>query len=442
MVLKSAAALFALPMLILAGCATSVSFTVQKAPAMDTSGIRRVAVMPFETGSNTRLQREIAQFITATAVSKIRAANYFTLVDHSEIRRLQQNGENIENHVDALFTGQIISMIVKDGSRIEERYEQKTATTYNVAVYDREVELTFNYRLIRARDGSIIDVITKTGRKQTRDESREGLESPLRLLQDIVTGNLAHLAKDVAPYNAVETRTLMTEKSGDKELKAKMKDVLGYVKSRNYTSALAMYRAIHEEYDNFAAAYNAAVLYEAAGNLSAAAALMEKCYNETGNPRARDAVNRLNRGMREQDILAAGYNDKGYQRDRVIAHAVEEIHKILPQGAKLWIINNSGEEKALADSVTDGITSGLVKKGVTVVDRDNSNLVEAEHAFQMSGNVGDNDFVSIGRAAGANTLVTVAITGISSSRRLQIRVVDIGKRTNLLQSDAGDNWKL
>jgi tetratricopeptide (TPR) repeat protein len=295
--------------------------------------------------------------------------------------------------------------------------------------------------MIRARDGSIVEVITKTGKNEDHNESWNNLASSSKMLQSIVTNSLANLAKDVAPYTTTETRTLLSENSKDKELKTRMKDILVLVKNQNYASAIIEYQKIYENYNNIAAAYNAAVLYEAQGNLSAAAALMERGYNETGHSGARNAVNRLYRAIREQNILASWYST-GNLSDKVIAHAIDEIYKILPQNAKLWIVNNSRDEKILADSVVDGITSGLVKKGTIVVDRENSSLIEAEHDFQMSGFVSDNDFVSIGNAAGANTLVIITITGAASMRRLQIRVLDIGRRVNLFQSDAGDNWKL
>jgi hypothetical protein len=182
-------------------------------------------------------------------------------------------------------------------------------------------------------------------------------------------------------------------------------------------------------------------MYEALGNMPAAITLMENVYNRTGNPQARDALNRLNRNLQEKERLAVEYSTGG-QRDKIIAYAVDEIFQVLPNGAKLWVFNNAREEKNLSSSMTDGITAGLLKKGVTIVDRDNSELVEAEHMFQASGIVSDSDFVSIGKAAGADTLVTVAVTGTSSLRRLQVRVLDIEKRTNRYQSDASDKWKL
>jgi TolB-like protein len=434
--------LCAFAMLIFAGCGTTVSFQVQRAPEMDTAGIKRIAIMPFESVSNNNLQRTTAQYITATATSKIRAANYFTLVDHREIERLQRNNERIENYVDALFTGQIVSLRTNDSSRIEKRKDPKTEAVVEVVVYEREVELVFSYRLIRARDGSIIDLVTRQGRNGDSNEARDRLKSGSQMLEEIVTSQLSGRAKQVAPYTAVVSRSLMDEKSKDKVLKNGMKDIAALVKSGNYRTALNRYLSIYEQYGNIAAAYNAAIMYEALGDIGSAIDVIENAYNITGNSNSRNYLASLRQNQREQERLSAQFTDVGNQWDRVIAYAVDEVYRVLPQGARLWVVNNSKEEIILADTIADGIISGLIRKGTTVVDRENSALVEAEQLFQMSGSVSDNDFVSIGNAVGANTLAIVAVSGVGSLRRLQLRVLDIETRTSLYQSGASDNWKL
>ncbi|MDR2700793.1 MAG: hypothetical protein LBB72_00010 [Spirochaetaceae bacterium] len=441
MFFKKNLAFCALSVLILAGCGTSVTIQVQRTPVMNTAGIKRIAIVPFETSNNTSLNKEIAQYITSTAVTNLRNANYFVLVDYSQIQRLQERGEKIEDHVDGLFTGQIISLRTADSNYTEERTDSKTKEKTQVTVYVREVELSFNYRFIRTRDGNITNIITKQGKTSDSKDARQDLLSNSQLLQSVVSKELAYLARETAPYIANESRTLMEENSKDKELKAQMKDVLADVNSRNYTSALNRYLLIYGQYGSFAAAYNASVMYEALKDIPSAITLMQNVYNNTGNPKAYDALSRLSKNLQEQQRVAAEYST-GSQRDKVIAYAVDEIFKVLPKGAKIWIFNNTKEEKTLSSSMADGITSGLLKKGVIIVDRENSRLLEAEHMFQASGIVSDNDFVSIGKAAGADTLVTVAVTGTSSLRRLQIRVLDIEKRTNRYQSDASDNWKL
>jgi hypothetical protein len=234
----------------------------------------------------------------------------------------------------------------------------------------------------------------------------------------------------------------LTEKSKDKELKKRMKEIAVIVKGGNYKIALDSYLTIYSLYNNFAAIHNAAIMHEALGDLSAAADLMQRAGNETGNPQAYIVLARLNRTMQEQAMLENEYGDTRDQKDKVAAYAVGEIQRVLPSNPRVWVFNSSKEEKALASTVTDEIKASLMKNGVTVVDRESNRLIQAEQNFQMSGYVSDDEFVSIGNAAGANTLIIVAITGVSSMRRLQVRVLDIEKRTNLLQSDMNDNWKL
>ena len=421
-------------LLVLAGCATTVSLRVQRVPTMNTAGIRRIAIMPFKASDNSYLQHEIAQYLTVIATSK--------MVEYSEIERLQRNGESIGNHVDALFTGQILSMSTTDSNRVVERKDPESKNIIYETVFDREVDLSFNYSFIRARDGTIIDVITKQGRASDHKSAQGSLNTLSQMGQQIANNRLANLARDVAPYTAIESRSLMNEKSKDKELKNIMKEAVNLVKMGNYKGALDSFLTIYGLYNNYAAAHNAAIMYEALGDSTTAASLMENVINETGNPQAYTSLARLNRNLQEQAMLANQYSDTRDQKNKVADYAVGEIQKILPVGAKVWVFNNSKEEKALASTVTDEIIVGLMKHGVIVVDRRSSRLIEAEQKFQMSGNVSDEDFVSIGNAEGANTLAIIAITGVSSLRRLQLRVVDIEKRINILQSDSSDSWKL
>jgi len=137
----------------------------------------------------------------------------------------------------------------------------------------------------------------------------------------------------------------------------------------------------------------------------------------------------------------------------VIAHAVSEIEKVLPANATVWI--NKGRESAgynvnaigvvsstagAADTAVDDITSAFIQKGIRLVDRQNAALVQAEQKFQTGGNVSDQEILSIGKAAGANTLVTVSVVPQGRDQRLQIRVVDIEKGVPLLQSSSGKEW--
>ena len=96
----------------------------------------------------------------------------------------------------------------------------------------------------------------------------------------------------------------------------------------------------------------------------------------------------------------------------------------------------------LAASAADGITAALIRRGVIVVDRENSELIEGELTQQMSGGVADSDILSAGNKAGANTIIIIAISGTGSMRRLQMRILDVESGVPLLQSDVGGKWDL
>jgi len=274
-----------------------------------------------------------------------------------------------------------------------------------------------------------------------RFPEKEAATVPVQTLRSIIDGQLRSLGQEIAPYTAVENRDLAKDKSKDKVLQAEMKDALAQVKAGNYKTALTAYLEIYERYGSFAAAENASILHESFGDTQTAAAFMQRVSAETGNPRAGTILARLNKILQDQAILASDYSDTRSRTESVAAFAGEEVQKVLPKGARVWIYNKTAGNSITA-AVADNMTSDFIKKGISVVDRQNIKLIEAEQKLQMSGYVSDSDFVSIGNATGANTIVVIDIIGTGSARRLQVRVLNVEKSIPIMQSDTGEKWRL
>jgi hypothetical protein len=435
-ILKTRALLMALVFILTTGCATSIQLAVQRPPNLNTAGIKRIAIMPFEANSGT--YREMAQYATAVATNRIQELNYFTLINPSDIERFKRNNQNLESYIDAQFIGQITRINVGNETH-NGSYKNKDGETINYTDYITNVEIEFNYSMVLARDSRIIGPVSK--KKSKSDSNRESFPSSSALLRSIIDDQLRYLGRDIAPYNAIETRTFAEEKSKDKVLKVEMRDALAQVKARNYRLALNAYLGIYERYGNVAAAENASILYESLGEIQTAANLMWQVFNDTGNPRVRNALDRLNRILRDQATLASDYGDTRDQTKKIADFASDEIQKVLPKNARVWIHNNAVKD-SLSVAVVDNLTSNFISKKISVVDRQNTKLIEAEQKFNMSGYVSDNDFLSIGNAAGANTIVIIDITGAGSMRRLQVRVLDIEKSVPIMQSDTSEKWKI
>jgi tetratricopeptide (TPR) repeat protein len=427
----------AVSILALAGCSTSIQLAVKRPPTLNTAGINRIAIMPFEAQDASN---EMARYAYAVSLSNIQAMNHFTLVDYTEIERLRRGNQSIESVADATFVGRM----TRTASGSEEKpyeWKDKEGNIHSGITYTTSVEVDFNYSLIRARDGSLIGPVSKRGRQSA--SSNEDYPSASDLMRKTIDSQLRSVGRDLAPYTSIESRTFVVDKTPNNELKAEMKSALALVKAGNYKQALDAYLRIYEQYKSVAAAENASILHESFGDVLAAANLMKQAYNETGNPKAMVVLDRLNHIIKDQETLATEYSDKKSQAERTSASASEEIRRFLPQGAKVLIYNTTPEnEKAIV--VLDNIIADFINAGISVVDRDqlSAALIQEEHLTQMSGAVSDDDIVRIGNATGANTIVMLGVEGSGALRRLRVKVLDVEKRVPIMQSDASGKWQL
>jgi hypothetical protein len=427
-----AASIFALT-----GCSTSIQLAVKRPPTLNTSGINRIAVMPFEAQGASS---EMAQYAYTVAASNIQAMNHFTLVDYSEIERLRRSNQSIESVVDATFVGRMTR--TASGSNAEpSSWKDKDGNVHSGTNYTTTVEVDFNYSLMRARDGSLIGPISKKGRRSA--SSNEGYPSAPALMRQTIDGELRSVGRDLAPYTSIERRVFAADKTPNDALKAEMKSALALVKAGSYKQALEAYLNIYGQYKSVAAAENASILHESFGDILAAANLMKEAYDATGNPKAGVALGRLNKIIKDQETLATEYGDKKSQTEKTSVSASEEIRKFLPQGAKVLIYNTTPDNEK-ATVVLDNITADFITAGISVVDRDrlSAALIQEEQTTQMSGIVSDDDIVRIGNATGANTIVMLGVEGSGALRRLRVKVLDVEKRVPVMQSDTSEKWQL
>ncbi|WP_461255131.1 CsgG/HfaB family protein [Treponema sp. R80B11-R83G3] len=111
---------------------------------------------------------------------------------------------------------------------------------------------------------------------------------------------------------------------------------------------------------------------------------------------------------------------------RAIYNASDSITVDLPKGAKIALLNIESSDKKTAEQVIDELEYIFVSsKNFTMVNRRTLDAIMAEQNFQLSGNVDDNGAVSIGKMTGANIVITGAVSGSGSSRRLTLRALDV-----------------
>jgi len=433
--------LFVLLVLTLIGCgATRIPVKVERPSTLNTTGIKRIAVMPFAYDAAS--YSGLASYATSYVADKIRETNKFTLVDASEILRLQATNQSVESYVDAMFIGRITRANVEQSSQTQPGWTDKKGNHYPpVTTYYTKVEVEFNYSLKVARDGRLIGPVSKKGTASSF--ARDGYPSADGLLRQALVSQLDLVKQDIAPYTTLELREFAEEKNND-AAKTEMKQAVEQVKAQNYKLALQAYLGIYERYKSQAAAENASIMYEATGDPESALALVQKAYEETGNPRLQFRIAVLNNILGAKAKLAANEKEEAQAQspvDRVTAFASEEIQKVLPSESVVWIYNNS-PGNTMVEAVVDNITAGFIRKGIALVDRQNTALIAAEQKLQVSGAVNDAEMVRLGNAAGAKMIAIIGITGSGAMRRLQVRVLDIERGVPIMQSDTDERWQM
>ena len=110
--------------------------------------------------------------------------------------------------------------------------------------------------------------------------------------------------------------------------------------------------------------------------------------------------------------------------DAALQKAVEDIMSVLNSDYMLAIVNVSSTDKDLSEFVAGELEYILLKNDCNIVDRSELDRIRREQNFQLSGDVDDNTIVSIGKFAGADVVITGAITGTGDTRRLRLRVLN------------------
>jgi predicted nucleic acid-binding protein len=107
-----------------------------------------------------------------------------------------------------------------------------------------------------------------------------------------------------------------------------------------------------------------------------------------------------------------------------LQRAAGKIVETVPAGSKVAVVYVTAADPDLVEYIAGELEFILVDQGLTVIDRSQLDRIRREQEFQMSGEVDDNEAVSIGKMAGANIIITGAVTGTGNLRRLRLRALD------------------
>jgi TolB-like protein len=119
-------------------------------------------------------------------------------------------------------------------------------------------------------------------------------------------------------------------------------------------------------------------------------------------------------------------NSGGMTLDEAIKEASVRIDERLAAGTKIAPLNFTSPSDKFSGYVLDDLTANLVDSGkLTVVDRNEVDLIRGEFNFQFSGEVGDDSMQELGRMLGAQSIISGSLTDMGGFYRMVIRVLNV-----------------
>ena len=110
--------------------------------------------------------------------------------------------------------------------------------------------------------------------------------------------------------------------------------------------------------------------------------------------------------------------------ESVLKKATDTVILNIPKETTIAIINISSDNSEVSEFIAGELENILVNNGFIVVDRSQLDRIRQEQNFQLSADVDDSSAVSMGKFAGANIVMTGAITGSGNMRRFRLRALD------------------
>ena len=106
-------------------------------------------------------------------------------------------------------------------------------------------------------------------------------------------------------------------------------------------------------------------------------------------------------------------------------NAAKRLIDSLDKGKTIAISNISTEDADQSTFLASELEIILIEARIALVDRSQLDIIRQEQHLQLSGDVDDNQIVSIGKFAGASYIITGSIDGTGGTRRLRLRLLDI-----------------
>ena len=296
----------ALTAALLTGCATTVTYKVDRPADLDLNGARSIAIESVIVPSDT----VVAQYIENTLAKRINQGGYYTVYTSRDRR----------SNADVYFDAEIVVFEVNDSSRqvkVEnpnyiplkpgERRVEKRGSNINTTEkyiyetrYTRKVHFVMNYSFINGiNDKTIATKQCEFTKSSSETTDKSSLSDPIDLLRYDLNCLVDDVLYAIQPYQETCSVTLLEDETKSEDMKQADK----LADKGQLVDSYRIFKRVYDQSGYFVAGYNAALLQLAMGNLSQAKAEMQDVYKTSGDQRARDYIDYIDKEIQSAQRL-------------------------------------------------------------------------------------------------------------------------------------------
>jgi hypothetical protein len=309
-----------LAFLALASCAGGIPVRVTRPAAIDLSGIKRIAVIPFgyagdgvdgsrldaalrRVSPNYRYGDESERLVAVAVVNGftgiLTRSKEFSIVRASALSASMAGGGEASASVDAFVAGEVRVVECSENSWVKTG-TASDGSAVEIEYVDRKVSFEFTYRVVRVSDGTVLVQEAKSGSAYYSGPWSSAKDA-YALAQEVFDSARPAIARQIAPSTVVERRYLEADRTKD----PRMKEAAELATKGDYAQALAAYDEVYADSGNNAALYNAAIVAELLGDLDGAIARMESMVGNGGGDKAAAELARMERRKADDERLEA-----------------------------------------------------------------------------------------------------------------------------------------
>jgi len=125
-------------------------------------------------------------------------------------------------------------------------------------------------------------------------------------------------------------------------------------------------------------------------------------------------------------ITASAFAATAVNIDTALKNSNAYLNSKIPARTKVVVLNFTSIWPNLSDYIIEELIGYIVNDGaLTVVDRQNLEVIRKEMDFQLSGEVSDDTAQAIGKKLGAQAIISGSITAIGKTYRLRVRAISV-----------------